>query len=174
MMEMPVRASPASNARWIAAPAWKQRGVNVHRAAARDIEHRLRQDQSVGRDHHDVWLQRADLRVNRRIAQRRRLHHGNVPREGERLDRGRARGETSSRRPVGLGHDRGDTMSRREDRFQNAGGELRRAGEQDVHGLGLGCRSGAARAFEARAVYAVSRNCFCNFALMRCCFSRER
>jgi hypothetical protein len=36
-----------------AAPARQQRGVDVDAAAARQVEHRLRQDQAVGGDHHD-------------------------------------------------------------------------------------------------------------------------
>ena len=51
-----------------AAPARQQRGVDVDAAEARHVEHRLRQDQAVGGDHHDVGADRAHALLRGRIA----------------------------------------------------------------------------------------------------------
>ena len=43
-----------------AAPAGQEGGVNVHAAQTRRIKDRARQDQSIGRDHRHVGVQRGE------------------------------------------------------------------------------------------------------------------
>jgi hypothetical protein len=52
-----------------AAPARQQRSVNIDGAEARQREHRLGQNQPVGRDHHGVGADRVEARLRLLIVQ---------------------------------------------------------------------------------------------------------
>ena len=102
------------------------------------IEHGLRQDQAIGHDHHQVRLQRGQLRLSRRITQCLRLQHRNVVLHGELFDRAGHQLLAAPGRAVRLGIDRNDRFARIEQGLQVLGGEFRSAGENDAQGLGHG------------------------------------
>ena len=56
-----------------AAPARQQRCVNVDAAEPRSLQHRLRQDQSIGDDDHEIRPTLRQRSTAARIAQGRRL-----------------------------------------------------------------------------------------------------
>jgi hypothetical protein len=125
MIVMPVRASPAST------PA----GVDVEAAQARQVEHPLRQDQAVGRDHHHVGTRREQglarggglvgvLAVQPQAA---RLRHG--PALGQRalLDRRGLQLHAAAGRAIGLGQHQHHVVAGGRDGLQRDARELGRA-----------------------------------------------
>ncbi|MNQ62298.1 hypothetical protein D3C85_766380 [compost metagenome] len=124
-----------------AAPARQQRGVAVDAAQARDVQHHLRQDQAVGHHHQQVGRQRGQFGLGCRIAQGRRLQHGNLVGDGELLDRAGHQLLAATGRAVGLGVHRHRVEAAVEQGLQVAGGKFRSTGEDDAQGLAHGARS---------------------------------
>jgi hypothetical protein len=110
------------------APARQQRRVNVEAAVARMIEHGLRQDEAVGRDHHDVRRDGQQRRLLLGAAEPFRLVNRHAMAGGEALDRARRQMLAAASGPVGLGeHQR--HRGRRPGSPPGLRGEFRRAGE---------------------------------------------
>ncbi len=120
-----------------AAPARQQRAVDVQAAQARQVQHPLRQDQSIGRDHQHVRagaVQRGaaglgflgELAVQ---AQAARLRHREAQFQRKLLDRRRAQLHAAPGRAVGLGEHERDSVAGGVDRLQRDRGEFRRSRE---------------------------------------------
>ena len=93
-----------------AAPARQQRGVDVQAAMTRASEHRLGQQQSIGRDHCGIEPKRRERRLLVRAAQRGGAAYGQAKQPRAQLDRRRAIGLAAPRRPRRLRVDAGDLV----------------------------------------------------------------
>ena len=78
-----------------AAPARQQRGVDVDAAESRQIKHRLRQNQALGRDDHGIGTHGLQPCLRGGIAQGRWLENLDTVFQRQRLDRRRAQGHSA-------------------------------------------------------------------------------
>ena len=113
-----------------AAPARQDGAVHVQTAVCRHVEHRLRQDKSIGGDDQYVGLQRFELGNRFGRLQRPRLQHRDIVFERQRLHRARHDLLAASGRPVGLGQYGHRCVARVDQRGQRSTRELRCAGEE--------------------------------------------
>jgi hypothetical protein len=89
-----------------APPARQQRGMDVHTAPHRNIQHRLWQHQAIGDHDHQVRPQGGECLLLGAALSVWRLLHGQAVGEGQRLDRAGAQLAAAPGRPVRLGIDR--------------------------------------------------------------------
>jgi hypothetical protein len=111
----------------------KQRGVQIHAAASRRVQHGLRQDPSVGHDQGDVDVLFGDPVREGRALDLGRLMDGQAEPFGRHLDGRRAQGHAPSRGPVGLAdhaHHVGDVVQR----LERGDGDVGGSEEQGAHG----------------------------------------
>ena len=92
------------------APARQQRGVTVDAAEARNIQHHLRQNQTVGHHHQQVGLERRQFGLGGRVAQGLRLVDGNLVLQGQLLDRAGHQFLPAAGGAIRLGVDRDDLI----------------------------------------------------------------
>jgi hypothetical protein len=115
-----------------AAPARQQRGMDVDAAAAREVEHGLRQDQAVGRHHHELGAGGAggaERLVRCRILEPLGLGNRDAVGQRDLLDGGGLQRHAASGGPVGLGQHQSHLVAGGQQGFQCASREIRRAGE---------------------------------------------
>lgn len=118
--------------------------MDVQAAEPGLVQHPLRQDQAVGRDHHGIGPGRFQggarggsiLGVLAVQPQPARLRHGNAVGQRALLDGGRLQLHAPAGGAVGLGEHEGNFGARGEQAFQGHPGELGRARENDLHGNG--------------------------------------
>jgi len=107
--------------------------VAVDAAQAGQIEHGLRQDQSVGHHHHQVGVQLRQLGLRLGGTQGLRLIDRNVVLHGELLDRAGHQLLPAPGRPIRLGVHRHHLAPGVEQGLQMLSGELRCSGKNDAH-----------------------------------------
>jgi hypothetical protein len=106
--------------------------MNVERAEARRIEHRLRQDQAVGGDDEQVCLHRGDPVARFLLLERFRLENRQPACRGQAFHGAGHGAQSATRGPVGLRQDECDFVTRGEQRGERALGEFRRSGEDEA------------------------------------------
>ena len=124
------------------APARQHGGVDVETSEPGQRQHPLRQDQTVGGDHHHIGLcglQRLlgssrVVRVFAIQAQAARLGHGDAVLQRELLDGRGLQLHAAAGGAVRLRQHQRHAKTRGEQALQRHAGEIRRAGEDDVHG----------------------------------------
>ncbi len=143
--------------------------MNIQAAAPRQIERRLRQDQTVGDDNQELGLPACKSSSAFRRLQLERLRDLESAGEGDALDRARLRVLAAACRPVGLRQDADDFMAL-DQRFEWRNGELRSTRERDSQPRAQGKRASApSRGCAPRSLRSLS-----SFLRMRCRFSSER
>jgi len=115
------------------APARQQAGMNVEAAVDWRIEHRLRQDQAIGRDHRHVSAKRGECGLLLRAPQRRGMPDRNAQFLRAALHRRRLQSLAPSGRARRLGIDAGQLMPRCDQRIQRRDGKFRRSHENYAH-----------------------------------------
>ncbi len=100
---------------------------------SRNVEHRLRQDQAVGRDHQQVGRRFDQRHMGGRVSQPLRLMHRNTVRQRHLLDRAGDEFLPATGRPVGLAQHEGNFEAGGKQGPQRDGGEFRRTREGNFH-----------------------------------------
>ncbi len=124
-----------------AAPARQQAGVDIQAAAGRQVQHPLRQDQPIGRDHHDIRRDGQQLvaRLGGFVgvapvqAQAARLRDRNAGGQRRLLDQAGRELEPAPGRAVGLRQDQRNRMAGRQDGFQRKAGKIGRTSKNNAH-----------------------------------------
>ena len=96
------------------------------------VEYALRQDQSVGGDHHQIGLPFGQLELRIGILQRRGLADRDVVLQRQLLDRAGLQLAPASGRAIRLRVNRDDFVIALQECAQALGGEIRRTGENDA------------------------------------------
>ena len=112
--------------------------MDIQAAVGGGIEHRLRQDQAISRDHRYVGVQRGEIGLRRCPAQTRRGADGQAMRLGPIMHRAPLQFLAALRRARRLGIDGGNIMPRRDQCGERRHRKGRRAHEDDAHGWGFG------------------------------------
>ena len=142
--------------------------MNVDAAESRRIQRRLRKEQAVSGDDHEIGrllFQSIDCSG---IFERRGLLDRHAVAHRALLDRARSDLLAAARRTVRLGVDGNDPVRRAQQRFERRHCELRRAGEDDGQGV-LQSAFGAERALPGRSLRS-----FSSFLRMRVRLSSDR
>jgi hypothetical protein len=121
-----------------AAPARQQRGVDVDAAAARQVEHGLRQDEAVSGHHHELGAAcgagGADRLMCCRILQALGLGHRDTVRQRHLLHGGGLQRHAAAGGTVGLGQHQYHLVTGGKNRFECARRKLWRTGKNQLHG----------------------------------------
>lgn len=107
--------------------------MDVEAAQARGVEHRLRQDEAIGRDHRQIRPDRREIGAVGLVAERARGADRQAERLGRRLDRARPRLLAPPGRPGRLAVDAGDLVAGRSQRPQGGHREIRRSHDDQPH-----------------------------------------
>ncbi len=97
-------------------------GMDVQAAVTREVQHRLRQNQSVGSDDHHVCVKAAELFLRFGRFQGLWLKHGNARLNRHLFDRAGCQFAATASGPVGLGVNANHLMMGREQCLQRGGG----------------------------------------------------
>ena len=112
----------------------QERGVEIETAEGWQFQDGLRENLTIGHDHHDIRLQAPQHFEGCRIAEFRRLVHGNTAFNGQLFDRRGAWLQVTTGGFVGLGDDaRHFVFSRVEEGFQGGESDLPGAAKNNAH-----------------------------------------
>ena len=119
-----------------AAPAGQQRGVHVHTAETRQLQHRRAQDLAESGDNDHIGRPGLKLRHGLGLAQALRLDEGQAQLQRQALDRRRGQDAPAPGRAVGLGDHANDRVNLCQ-RPHGGDGEVGRTHEDDFGGHNL-------------------------------------